>query len=69
MGRVMQGLKFIVAPNRDRWLLTVGRTFLGDHPNIDLALRAAVDMARRTGGDNRVLLQSEDGGLEQRWPI
>jgi hypothetical protein len=64
----MQGLKFIVSPNRDRWSLTVGQTFLGDHPSPELALRAGVDMARRTRGDSRVLLQGEDGGLEQRWP-
>ncbi len=68
MRRVMQGLKFVVAPNRGRWLLTVGRTYLGDHSSPELALRAAVDMARRTRGNNQVMLQDKDGGLEQRWP-
>lgn len=68
MGRLMQGLRFVIAPTRDYWRLTVGRTFLGDHRSPELALRAAVDMARRTGGNNQVLLQNKDGGFEQRWP-
>jgi len=68
MVRMMQGLRFVVSPIRDHWRLTVGRTFLGDHRSPERALRAAVDMARRTGGNNQVLLQDKDGGLEQRWP-
>jgi hypothetical protein len=64
----MQSLSFIVAPDFNRWVLTVGRTYLGEHATPERALKAAFDMARRTRGDNRVFLMADDGGLEQQWP-
>jgi hypothetical protein len=62
----MQNLSFIITPNNDRWVLTVGRTFLGNHRTSERALRAAFDMARRTGGDSRVFLADEEGAMTQQ---
>ena len=64
----MQGLRFVISPGHDTWTLSVGRTVLGHHRSSEKALRAAVDMARRTRGDNFVMLETLNGDLEQRWP-
>jgi hypothetical protein len=57
----MQVLSFVVRPSNNRWVLSVGRTVLGNHPTSERALRAAFDMSRRTGGNNRVFLADEAG--------
>lgn len=62
----MQILSFVVTPSNDRWLLSVGKTQLGNHPTPERALRAAFDMSRRTGGDNRIYLASQDGSLVEQ---
>lgn len=62
----MQVLSFVVTPNNDRWVLSVGRTFLGNHPTPERALRAAFDMSRRTGGANRIFLAKQDGSMTQQ---
>lgn len=62
----MQVLSFVVTPSNDRWVLSVGRTMLGNHPTSERALRAAFDMSRRTGGDNRIYLADEDGSMIQQ---
>jgi hypothetical protein len=64
----MQGLRFVISPGRDTWTLSVGRTVLGYHRSSEKALRAAVDMAKRTRGENFVMLETLDGNLEQCWP-
>ena len=64
----MQPLRFLVSPNQGAWTLSVGLTVLGQHATPDRAVRAAVDMARRTKGDNRVFLEGEDGRLHLQWP-
>jgi hypothetical protein len=64
----MQSLRFLVSEVRGGWTLTVGRTVLGNHASSEKALRAAFDMARRTGGNNRVFLEHSDGDVEQCWP-
>lgn len=65
---MMQPLRFLVSPNQGRWTLSVGPTVLANHSTLDRAVRAAVDMARRTRGNNRVFLESEDGRVQQHWP-
>ena len=62
----MQTLSFVVSHNLNRWVLMVGRTYLGTHATSERALRAAFDMARRTGGDNRVYLVGDDGALREQ---
>jgi hypothetical protein len=62
----MQVLSFVVTPTNDRWVLSVGRTMLGNHPTPERALRAAFDMSRRTGGDNRIFLANQDGSMVQQ---
>lgn len=64
----MQPLRFLVSPGQGVWTLSVGVTVLGRHSTPDRAVRAAVDMARRTKGDNRVFLEGEDGRLHIQWP-
>lgn len=64
----MQVLRFLISADRDSWTLSVGRTVLGRHVSSEKALRAAVDMARRTRGNNCVFLEGKDGGMEQYWP-
>lgn len=65
---MMQPLRFLVSPSQGRWTLSVGATVLANHSTQDRAVRAAVDMARRTGGNNRVFLEREDGRVQQHWP-
>ncbi|WP_084645383.1 DUF2188 domain-containing protein [Devosia insulae] len=65
---MMQPLRFLVSPNQGGWTLSVGPTVLASHSTLDRAVRAAVDMARRTRGNNRVFLESEDGQVQQHWP-
>lgn len=67
-GVQMQALSFVVSPTLNRWVLMVGRTYLGDHETPERALRAAFDMARRTRGNNRVYLVGDDGAMMQQWP-
>lgn len=65
---MMQPLRFLVSPSQGAWTLSVGLTVLGQHATPDRAVRAAVDMARRTKGNNRVFLEGEDGSLHLQWP-
>jgi len=64
----MQALSFVVSHTLNRWVLMVGRTYLGEHETPERALRVAFDMARRTRGNNRVYLVGDDGAMQQQWP-